>query len=109
LLPNGLGAPVYYIVEVPVNARGGILLHPRDYMGIDVKRDSDLRVPQPFARDLGVDSRGEQVRCMGVPEVVKANPGQRLVPRQQQVPLMGDGPRLEGLPIGLGNDKCFIR
>lgn len=32
---------------------------------------------EPFSGDLGTDSIRKHVRCVGMPEVVKANPGKR--------------------------------
>ena len=44
-----------------------------------------------------------------VPQIVKANARQRLAVRQQLMPLVGNGSRLQRAAIRLGNDKCVIR
>ena len=46
---------------------------------------------------------------VSVPQIVEANARQRLVVRQQQMPLVGDGSRLQWAAIGLGNDKSVVR
>jgi hypothetical protein len=56
LLPNRFGAPVYYILQIAVNARSGVFLHPRHDMRIKVHCDPDLRVPEALAGDLGMDA-----------------------------------------------------
>ena len=40
-------------------------------MAVQVQRDPDLAVSEAFRGDLGVNAIGEQVGCMGVPEVMK--------------------------------------
>jgi hypothetical protein len=56
LLPNRFGAPVYYVLQVAVNASGCVLLHPRHNVRIKVQGDSDLGVPEALAGDLGMDA-----------------------------------------------------
>jgi hypothetical protein len=45
---------------------------------------------------------------VSVPQIVEANARQRLVVRQQLMPLVSDGSRLQGTAIGLGNDKSVV-
>jgi hypothetical protein len=56
LLPNVLWAAVYGSAQCFVNASDCIGLHPRQDVGIEVEGDSNLRVPQAFARHLGVNA-----------------------------------------------------
>jgi len=44
LLPNCFGEPVYYVIQRPVNAGSGILLHARHNMRIKVHCDAYFRV-----------------------------------------------------------------
>jgi hypothetical protein len=43
-----------------------------------------------------------------VPQIVEADARQRLVARQQLIPLLRDGSRLQRVAIGLGNDKSAV-
>jgi len=54
LLPNRLGALVYYVGQIAVNARRGVFLHSRHHMRLQVHRDPDLRVSEALAGDLGM-------------------------------------------------------
>ena len=56
LLPNVLWTAVYDSAQCFVNASDCIGLHPRQDVGIEVEGDSNLRVPQSFARHLGVNA-----------------------------------------------------
>ena len=68
LLPNAFsGPPLYGSLERFVNERGSVGLHVRQYMQVEIKRDPYLAMPQPFASDLRMNSRGQQVSCVGVP------------------------------------------
>jgi len=49
------------------------------------------------------------VGCVSVSQIVEANARQRLVVRQQLMPLVGDGSRLQGTTIRLRNDKSLVR
>ena len=53
----------------------GILLHPRHHVAIEVQGDADLGMAQPLAGDLGMDARGQQMRCVGVAQIVEAQAG----------------------------------
>jgi hypothetical protein len=46
--------------------RGGIFLHAGDDVAVQVERDPDLAMSEPFAGDLGMYAVGEQMGCMGV-------------------------------------------
>jgi len=54
LLPNRFRALVYYVLEIAVNASGGVFLHCRHNVRIQVHRDPDLRVPEALAGNLGM-------------------------------------------------------
>ena len=58
LLPNVLWAAVYGSPQCFVNASDCIGLHPWQDVGIEVEGDSNFRVPQAFARHLGVNAAG---------------------------------------------------
>ena len=57
-------------------------------------------MPKPFVGDLGMNSRGEPVSSIGVPEVMEADTGQ-FVRQDQAHPLMGDAAGLQRAAIGL--------
>ena len=109
LLPIRFGAPVYDVFEIAVNARGSVFLHSRHHMRIQVHRDPDLRVSEALAGNLRMDARGQHVGRVRVPQVVETNARQRLVDRQQLVPLLRDGSRLQRPAIRLGNNKRVVR
>ena len=41
-------------------------------MGVEVKGDPDLAVPEPLTGNLGVHAIGEHVGCVGMPQVMEA-------------------------------------
>ncbi len=43
-----------------------------------------------------------------VPQIMKANAGQRLVLCEQQLPLVRDGSRLQGTTVRLSNDESLV-
>jgi len=43
-------------------------------MRVEIERDSDLAMPQPLARDLGMNAGREHVRRVAVAKIVEANP-----------------------------------
>ena len=45
LLPNRIGASVYYVLKRPVNASSGVFLHARHCMRIKVHRNANLGMP----------------------------------------------------------------
>jgi hypothetical protein len=45
---------------------------------------------------------------MGVAQIVEADARQGLMLREQQMPLVGDGSRLQRGAIGLGDDKVVV-
>jgi hypothetical protein len=109
LLPNRFRALVYDGFESAVNARGGVFLHSRHHVRIQIHRDPDLRVPEALAGDLGMHAGRQHVGRVRVSQVVEANARQRLGVRQQLMPLVGDGSRLQRAAVGLGNDKGVVR
>lgn len=109
MLPNRFATPVYYVLQIAVNASSGVFLHSRHYMRIEVHGDPNLRVPKAFASDLGVYAGGQHMGCVSVAQIVETNARQRLVLREQQVPLVREASRLQGATIGLSNDKSFVR
>jgi hypothetical protein len=109
LLPNRFRAPVYYVFESAVNARGSVFLHSRHDVTIEIECDPDLAMAQAFTRNLRMDAAGKHVCRVSVPQIVEAKPRQRLVVREQLMPLVRDGSRLQGTAICLRNDKSVVR
>jgi hypothetical protein len=56
-----------------------------------------------------MDAAGKHVCRVSVPQIVEAKPRQRLVVREQLMPLVRDGSRLQGTAICLRNDKSVVR
>jgi hypothetical protein len=71
LLPSGrrLGK-----AESRVEARGRIRLHRGIHVAVQVERDSDRRMPEPFRDDFDVHATAQELDRVGVPEVVEPNP-----------------------------------
>src|SRR5262249_35326279 len=75
---------------------------------VQVQGDAHLAVPKPLAGDLGMDAAREEMRCVGVAQVVEADARQ---PRFGYLPnpFMRETVRLDGLTIGLGHDESVVR
>jgi hypothetical protein len=52
--------------------RGGVLLHPGKDARVKVQCDSDFAMPQPFAGDLRMNAIGEQMGCVSMAQIMKA-------------------------------------
>src|SRR5262249_39657145 len=79
--------------ECRINLGGGILLHSRQNVAVEVEGDTNLAVPQSFARNLDMRSRGKHVRAVSMPQIMEAIPGQGGAFNCQH-PFMGDECRL---------------
>jgi hypothetical protein len=71
--------------------------------------DPDLAVAEPLAGNLRVHTGGQQVRRVGVPQVMKADPGQVGRPGEEPHPLSADAVGPERRAIGLGRPRNHPR
>ena len=55
--------------------RCGVFLHAGRVVAVDVERDRDRRVPEPFRHDLRMHTFGEKQRCVSVPQVMEPDSG----------------------------------
>ena len=71
---------------------------PGNNVAVEVQRDADLAVAEPFAGDLRVGSGCKQVRGMSVPEIMES---EMLQPRLADGPgpVLGDVDRLHHGPV----------
>src|SRR5262245_9830241 len=76
-------------------------------MTVNVHRDGHGRMSKSFLRHLRVDSTSEQVSCMSVPEVMKAD--SRLAALGPEVPCMGQRAGLHRAAILLRIDQRVPR
>lgn len=74
LLPFAITPVHYSTTDHVVNLRCGMGLHPGHHMRVQVERNADLRMSKTLTRDLWMDAAGQQLRCMGVAQVVEAHP-----------------------------------
>jgi hypothetical protein len=58
---------LYGLAQRVVNECGGVSLHVRQHVAVEVERDANLAVAQALAGDLGMNARGQQVRRVRVP------------------------------------------
>ena len=80
-------------LECGIDFGDRVLLHSGQDVRIEVQRDPDLGVPQPFTGDLRMDAAAQHVRGMGVAQIVEADTGQGGVLYGAH-PFMGDEGRL---------------
>ena len=73
-----------------VDARRGVLLHARQHVRIQIERDADAGMAEPFAGDFRMHAGGEQMRGVAVPQIVQPNARQRHG-RPRQPPRLGSG------------------
>lgn len=66
------GFQTILIVEQCVERVGGVMLHRRRHMRVQVERDGDVGVAEHFADDLRVDAGSEEECGSGVTKVVEA-------------------------------------
>lgn len=69
----------------PFDSVGGIILHVRQGVAVEVKRDADTRMSEPFAHDLRRRPLEQQKRCMRVPQIVNKGPSQAALQNKQIV------------------------
>ena len=82
-------------------------MHAWHDMRIEVERDADRRVSEPFTGNLGVHAGGEQLRSVRVPGIVEADPEQGRVGNDAH-PLMGERSRLYRAAVGLRHNKGIV-
>ena len=63
-----------------VDAAGRLLLHARQDVGVDIEGGPDLRMPEPFANDLGVDALFQEQGRVGVPQAMEIDIRQLRLP-----------------------------
>lgn len=80
---NGAGVR---LSEHRVQCIGGVGIHARDEVAVDVQGHADIAMPQPFLRDLRRHALYEQHRGMSVAKCVKADVAQ-VRPLQQHAEL----------------------
>src|SRR5690606_11278508 len=97
----------YRITDHGVNLGGGVRLHSRHDMQIQVKRDPDSRMAEPFTGNLRMDASGQQLCGVGMPEVVETHAGKIETP-YQILPCIGEGTRLKRLALVIGNNEVII-
>ena len=59
------------VTKCQIEFRHSFTLHSWRHMRIDVHRDCDCRMAQSLLHYLGMDTAGEQLRCMGVAQIVE--------------------------------------
>jgi hypothetical protein len=75
-------------------------------VGIEVERYPDLGMSKPLTGDFRMDSRGEQMRGVGMAKVMEPDAGQAQA-RDQADPFMRYASRLDRAAIGLSDDESI--
>ncbi len=92
-----------------VNLFGGVRLHARHDVRIEVESNTDCRVPEAFAGNLGMDPGRQELRGVGVPQVVETDMGQGGL-ADEPGPFVGQRSGLQRASIDLrDNEGIFIR
>jgi len=66
----------HHRAESGVNSSRSLILHPWQDMTINVQREADCRMSQALADHLRVDALAQQLRRVGVSQVVETDVGQ---------------------------------
>ena len=61
------------ISKCQIELGDSLTLHSRRHMRIDVHRDRDCRMAQTLLHHLRMDATREQLRCMGMAQIVEAH------------------------------------
>jgi hypothetical protein len=84
---------VYCSLQRSVNTLGSILLHSRKYVAVEVERDPDLGMAEPFAGDFRMDAVRQHVSGVRMTQVMEADAGQGRAFEFAE-PVLCDGVRL---------------
>jgi hypothetical protein len=77
-------------------------------VAVQVQRDSDLGMPEPFAGNFWMDALAEQVGRMGAPQIMEPDTGQGSSIELAK-PILGDGVGLQRRAVSLCYHECIIR
>jgi hypothetical protein len=107
LLPFPTAASVYSVAQLQVNAICCCLLNAWQNVAVEVERDRDARVAESLLRNFRMDPGREQLRGVGVAQIVQAHALQ-LAPFEENFERVGEAARLRRLSVGAHDNVMII-